>query len=239
MVSPSRTTPDPEPHAPVPRPRLPGRRTHLLDELRFRLTDPRVGAALLAVVAIAAGVVWYVSSARSAEPPPAAPVADDVTTDSTDDGQSAETADDGPVTVHVAGAVASPGVVELAAGTRVIDAIEAVGGARPDGDLDRLNLAAALVDGQRVLVPVVGQPLPPGESGSSDGSGAAEGGPLDLNLATQDQLDELPGIGPVLAQAILDEREKRGGFQSVDDLKGVRGIGEQRFADIRDLVTVG
>ena len=242
MVAPSPTSPDSELHASVPRPPLPSRRSRLVDEVRFRLADPRVSAAILGVVAIAAGAFWYVTSVRTDPTAPATtPDADAAASEPapvTDD-QPAEPADGGPVTVHVAGAVAKPGVVELAAGSRVIDAIEAVGGARPDGDLDRLNLAATLTDGQRVLVPVVGQPLPPGETETSDGSGAAEGGLLDLNLATQDQLEELPGIGPVLAEAILDERAKRGGFRSVDDLRGVRGIGEKRFADIQDLVTVG
>jgi competence protein ComEA len=151
------------------------------------------------------------------------------------------------VVVHVAGAVARPGVVELASGSRVIDAVEAAGGGLPDADLDRLNLAAKIVDGQRVLVQRVGDPpategsgsATPGGAGSSGATpGSSMGGPLNLNTATLDQLDELPGIGPSLGAAIIAERDRRGGFKSVNELRDVRGIGEKRFADLRDLVTV-
>jgi competence protein ComEA len=149
----------------------------------------------------------------------------------------------GRVIVHVAGAVATPGVVELEGAARVIDAIEAAGGAVPDADLDRLNLAAKLVDGQRVLVQRVGEPAAPsapGSTGTGDPSAdpSVGGGLLDLNTATTLQLEELPGIGPALAAAILEERDRRGGFRSINELRDVRGIGEQRFADLRDRVTV-
>jgi competence protein ComEA len=153
--------------------------------------------------------------------------------------------DDAGVVVHVAGAVTQPGVVELKAGARVIDAVEAAGGALATADLDRMNLAAELTDGQRVLVQNVGDPPAPGPapgdpSGSSTGAAPGEtpGGLLDLNTATSEQLEELPGIGPVLAEAILSERERRGGFRNVLELRDVRGIGEKRFADLVDLVTV-
>ena len=145
------------------------------------------------------------------------------------------------VVVHVAGAVARPGVVELASGSRVIDAVEAAGGGLPEADLDRLNLAAKIVDGQRVLVQKVGDPPAAAEGAgtATDATpGAATTGPLNLNTATLDQLDGLPGIGPVLAAAILAERVRRGAFKSVNELREVRGIGEQRFADLRELVAV-
>jgi competence protein ComEA len=141
------------------------------------------------------------------------------------------------VVVHVAGAVAHPGVVELPVGARVIDAVEAVGSALPSADLDRLNLAAKLVDGERVLVARVGDPATAAAgSGSSDSTEQA--GPLNLNTATQAQLDTLPGVGPQLAAAIIKERDRRGGFRSVNELSSVRGIGDKRLADLRDLVTV-
>ena len=142
--------------------------------------------------------------------------------------------------VHVAGAVTHPGVVELTPGARVIDAIEAAGGAPPTADLDRLNLAAELTDGQRVLVQNVGDPAAPAAPGGdvSTAPGEAPGGLVDLNAATSEQLEELPGIGPALAEAILTERERRGGFRNVLELRDVRGIGEKRFADLVDLVTV-
>ena len=222
----------------VPRPRLPDRRTHLIEELRFRLTDPRVGAVALGLVAVAAGVAWYLAGLRSDG---AAPRADESVTNPADDVTDAveTTADDGPavLTVHVAGAVAEPGVVELVAGSRVIDALEAVGGALAEGDLDQLNLAAALTDGQRVLVPRAGETLPAEDA--APGDVVADGGLLDLNTATKAQLEELPGIGPVLADAIVTDRDERGGYRAVEDLRGVSGIGEKRFADIKDLVTVG
>jgi len=148
--------------------------------------------------------------------------------------------------VHVAGAVTRPGVVDLAGGARIIDALEAAGGGRSDADLDRLNLAAKLVDGQRILVPRIGEPTgaataPTGSdgAGATDGDAAtAEGGLVNLNLATQAQLEALPGIGPQLAAAIISERARRGSFRSVNELRDVRGIGEKRFADLRDRVAV-
>jgi competence protein ComEA len=159
-----------------------------------------------------------------------------------------------PVFVHVAGAVVSPGVVQLGAAARVVDAVAAAGGLRADADPDRVNLAAPLVDGSRVVVPTVGQEpatelatVPPpngaGETatpGTATGADAATpGAPLPLNSATAAQLDELPGVGPSTAQAILDHREREGPFTSVEGLLDVRGIGEAKLEALRDLVTVG
>jgi competence protein ComEA len=213
-----------------------------LDLVRDRIdewrSDARFGVIVLVVVAVIAGVVWYrvgVSGDRdepsvgsSAPTAPARPRTSAVPTTDVQD----------TVVVHVAGAVTHPGVAELPADSRVIDAVEAAGGALPDADLDRLNLAAKVADGERVLVPRVGEAdvVDPALESSSSGDGA--GGLLNLNTATAAQLEELPGIGPVLAAAILDERERRGGFRSVNELREVRGIGEKRFADLRDRVVV-
>ena len=142
--------------------------------------------------------------------------------------------------MQIAGSVVHPGVVRVRAGARVIDAIEAAGGGLPGADLDRLNLAAKVIDGQRIAVALVGAPTPIQDPSGAIGT-EADGtltGPINLNTATQSQLEELPGIGPSLAGAILAEREKRGGFKSVGELQDVRGIGELRFADIKDLVSV-
>jgi competence protein ComEA len=140
------------------------------------------------------------------------------------------------VVAHAAGAVVHPGVYELRAGARVTDLIDAAGGPTEEADVDRLNLAALVTDGERVYVPRVGEAMPAADAGG--GAVAADAGPLDLNAATLEQLDELPGIGPATAKAIIDEREKRGGFRAVDDLLDVRGIGPAKLDAIRDLVRV-
>jgi competence protein ComEA len=139
----------------------------------------------------------------------------------------------GALVVHAAGAVARPGVYELRAGARVQDLLAAAGGAAPGAQLDRLNLAAPLVDGSQVYVPREGEAAPPSASGAG-----APAGPLDLNTATVEQLEELPGVGPATAQAIVAAREELGGFRSVEDLLDVRGIGPAKFEALRDLVTV-
>ena len=121
-----------------------------------------------------------------------------------------------------------------------------MGGALADGDLDRLNLAAKVTDGQRVYVAKVGQ-ADPGVADAAGGDAGERGrcslagrpgAKVNLNTATQAQLEELPGIGPTYAQAILAERQRRGGFTSVNDLRSVRGIGDKRFAELAPLVTV-
>jgi competence protein ComEA len=142
------------------------------------------------------------------------------------------------VTVHVAGAVRTPGVIALPTGARVIDAVEGAGGGLPDADLDHLNLAAKLVDGQRILVTKVGQAAPVGMADPGGVAAPDAGALVDLNNATSAQLETLPGIGPALAGAIIAERDRRGGYRSVNELREVRGIGEKRFAELRDRVVV-
>lgn len=151
------------------------------------------------------------------------------------------------VVVHVVGAVSAPGVVTLDGGSRVVDAVTAAGGMRSDADPDRVNLAAPLSDGQRVVIPVLGQP-PPIDVGTSpsapaDGEtgngGSSAAGPIDLNSADAAQLDSLPGVGPATASAIISHRDRNGPFTSVEDLLDVRGIGEAKLEALRDLVTVG
>ena len=141
------------------------------------------------------------------------------------------------VFVDVAGWVRRPGVYELDEGDRVIDAIERAGGARPGAELTVLNLAAPLTDGQQVLVPRPAEPAPTGGEGTAPG--APDGGTLvNVNTATPEELETLPGIGEVLAQAIVDFREDGGPFTSVDQLLDVSGIGEVTLEEIRELVTV-
>lgn len=138
------------------------------------------------------------------------------------------------VVVHAAGALRSPGVYRLPGGARVAEVVEMAGGPLDDSDLDRLNLAAPLVDGQQVYVPRQGEAVP-ATAGSAAPTAA---GPIDLNTATAEQLDTLPGVGPATAQAILAERERRGRFAAVEELLDVRGIGEAKLDALRDLVRV-
>ncbi|WP_443057705.1 helix-hairpin-helix domain-containing protein [Streptomyces sp. IBSBF 2806] len=143
------------------------------------------------------------------------------------------------IVVDVSGKVRKPGIHRLPAGSRVVDALDAAGGVRPGTDTDGLNRARFLVDGEQV---VVGGPAPAGGAGTGAGAGVVAGAgpgpgaPVSLNTATVDQLDTLPGVGPVLAQHIVDYRAQHGGFRSVDELREVNGIGERRFADLRSLV---
>jgi competence protein ComEA len=136
------------------------------------------------------------------------------------------------VIVDASGAIARPGLYRLPFGSRVADLVAAAGGPAEGADTDRLNLAAQLTDGTKVHVPRVGEAAPVA-AGSSEPSG-----PLDLNTATAEQLDLLPGVGPATAKAIIDARAKRGRFGAVDDLLDVRGIGPAKFEAISDLVRV-
>jgi competence protein ComEA len=145
------------------------------------------------------------------------------------------------IVVDVSGKVREPGVHRLPAGSRVADALRAAGGVRPGTNTDALNRARFLVDGEQVVVgpPPEGAPVGTG-AGAGAATGAAPGAPpaapVSLNTATVDQLDTLPGVGPVLAGHIIEYRTSHGGFRSVDELREVNGIGERRFADLRDLV---
>ena len=142
----------------------------------------------------------------------------------------------GSVTVDVAGKVRHPGIAVLDAGSRVVDALKAAGGARPGIDLSGLNLARVLVDGEQILV---GVPAPAGPAASAAPSAGAPGGPLvNLNTATETDLDALPEVGPVTAQSILSWRDEHGGFTSVDELLEVDGIGDATLAKLAPLVTV-
>jgi competence protein ComEA len=134
--------------------------------------------------------------------------------------------------VHVAGQVRRPGVVTLAPGSRVGDAIAAVGGPTRDAVLDSLNLARPLGDGEQIVVPAPGEEVAPPPAGGP--SGAIVGDPelLDLNAATAEELTALPGIGPVTAQRIVDHRDSIGGFVAITQLLEVPGIGPARFADL-------
>ncbi len=166
------------------------------------------------LVAAASGAMWF--SAGAPEAPPITLV------------ESAP-AERPMLTVHVSGAVAVPGLVRLPPDSRAADAIAAAGGALPEAALGSVNLAAPLADGQHLLVP-----------GRDDGlTNAAPGGsPVRINTASAADLESIPGVGPVLAQRIVEYREHNGPFQDVDDLLDVAGIGEAKLAALRESVQV-
>lgn len=150
------------------------------------------------------------------------------------------------VVIHVTGAVTTPGVVTLPAGSRVSDAVRAAGGARPDADLAAVNLARVLADGEQIHVPVPGEEPPAVAAASAPAAAATPGareagaaapaggtGVVDLNTATAEQLDALPGVGPAIARRIVEHRDANGPFRSVDDLEQVAGIGPATLEKIR------
>jgi competence protein ComEA len=139
------------------------------------------------------------------------------------------------VVVHVVGAVRRPGLYQLPAGSRVADALEQAGGPAPVADVALVNLAAPLADGQQVVVPSRAAEEEHGSSGGA-GENGSSGGPVHLNTASVAELDELPGVGPVTAQKIVDYREKHGAFSSVEDLDAIPGIGAAKIEQLRDLV---
>jgi competence protein ComEA len=137
--------------------------------------------------------------------------------------------------VHVVGAVRRPGLYRLTDGARIADALRRAGGATRRADLSLVNLAAPVADGTQVVVPRRAPPAPTASSGGESG-GSPAAGPIHLNTATVEQLDELPGVGPVTAQKIVDYREQHGAFSSVDDLDAIPGIGPARLEQLRELV---
>ncbi|MDQ3760957.1 MAG: ComEA family DNA-binding protein [Actinomycetota bacterium] len=207
--------------------------------LRDARWDPgRSGALILSLVAALAAVVAAVGVWRERPVPEPAPLLPVVT-------PAAARAPSAPpppgaaheVVVSVVGRVARPGLIRLPDGTRVADALAAAGGALPDTDLMGLNLAQRLSDGEQLLVGVAPPPGQPA-GGVASGTPAATSRKVDLNAATLEQLDGLPGVGPVTAQRILDWRTANGRFTSVDQLREVSGIGQARLARLKDLVRV-
>lgn len=241
MPDPTPAPPTPPPSGPPPAaatgPALPPG-GHVVPTWRERIellvgadARPSRGAIAGAAAAVVAALVAFVL--LKPEPPPPPEIALPVATAAS----SSTSTTAAEAVVHVAGAVARPGVYRLPPGARVADAVEAAGGPAPGAELHRLNLAAALVDGSQVYVPLEGE-RPPAVESAAGGGAEAPAGPLDLNAATAAQLEELPGIGPATAAAIVEAREERGGFSSVDDLLDVRGIGPAKLEALRDLVTV-
>ncbi len=189
--------------------------------------------AVVVVVCLAGAGLWYtrslprpveVRSAPGGGPAPAPP------------GASASPSPSAVLLVDVAGWVRRPGVYEFREGDRVIDALDAAGGARPGAALDSLNLAAPLADGTQILVPRATGAAPSGGVPGITSPGTSS--QVNINTASATELETLPGVGEVIAQRIVDYRTQNGPFASVDDLLDVSGIGDATLAEMRDMVTV-
>ncbi len=145
------------------------------------------------------------------------------------------------VTVYVTGAVNNPGVVTLAEGSRIGDAVNSCGGVLPTGDAERINMAQVLKDGQKINVPEKDQAAKAlgGSKAKAAGPGSSKKGELiNINTADAQTLDSLPGVGPSTAQKIIDYRETEGAFQDINDLKKIKGIGEAKFAKLKDKICI-
>jgi competence protein ComEA len=201
----------------------------------------RLVATAVAVIAVVVGGTWLLQGPKP-RPEDQLPFATRTTTSTITSVPAAPTTSTttGPTTivVYVTGAVAAPGVYTLAAGSRVTDAVIAAGGDGPGADLDVVNLAATVHDGERVYVPTVGQVIPTVVAEAPTPDSTVPAGPVNINSATADQLDVLPGVGPATAAAIVAHRESHGPFQTVDQLGDVRGIGPAKLEALRGLVTV-
>ncbi len=218
--------------APAGTPREPGR--HRAPARAVRLDPGRRGSGALWVAGLLAALAlagWTWLDRPTVEPAPAAtPDAAPPATPSPE-----EAAQDRPtVVVSVVGLVARPGLVTLPEGARVADALAAAGGLLPEADPASVNLAAVVSDGEQIAVGVPGAAPPVAPAGD----GGAMTGPLDLNAATAADLDALPGIGPVLAQRIVDHRDATGRFTSVEQLDDVPGIGPATYTELAELVRV-
>lgn len=208
---------------------------------------PRLLGVVVALAAVAAGAVVLWPRPASPAPELVLPRASTTVAPAAGPTTVAPAAD---LVVDVVGEVRQVGVYRVAAGARIVDAIDAAGGLTQRADRARVNLAAPVSDGERIFVPAVGQPVPAVAVGgqpvgpAAAPPGAAAGGtgesdePVNINTASLDELDTLPGVGPVTAQAIIDHRAQNGPFASVEQLLDVRGIGAATLAELRDRVAV-
>jgi competence protein ComEA len=193
-----------------------------MPELTFdRRRAVAAGAVVLCVLVLASKVLLH--PAQPAVPPPVRVA-----------GASVARTSVAPLFVNVVGAVRRPGLYRLKEGARVADAVSRAGGPTPKAQIESVNLAARIADGEQIVVPRGGLGAAVAAAGSPGGSGAT--GPVHLNSATLEQLDALPGVGPVTAQKILDYRQQHGSFGSVDELDAIAGIGPARLGTLRELV---
>ena len=231
--------PDPEPD-PDPLPVVPDPGRHASRALSSRIAIGSPQLAVLAVgVALALAVAcWWLVGARASAPTPVAPLSAPAAPLASAPSASAVASATAPgqVTVDVEGKVRRPGIVVLDAGSRVVDALEAAGGARAGADVSTLNLARVLVDGEQL---VVGVPAPAGlPTTATSGLPPAAGTLVNLNTATETELEALPEVGPVTAQSIQTWRDQHGGFTSVNELLEVDGIGDATLQKLLPYVTV-
>ncbi len=221
----------------------PGNRSGVLRATLVRLTRTHAGAltVLLVVALVLTGSRVMAARGHAVDPVPDAPVL-------TPAASASSPAPPPPLQVHVMGAVVEPGVVSIPAGSRVGDALAAAGGLREDADCAELNLAAEVPDGAQIMIGTLddprgelrtGQSAPSGGAGGAAGSGGGAASTLvNLNTAGAAQLETLPGVGPVMAQRIIDWRTTNGGFTRVEELQEVDGIGAKTYARLAPLVQV-
>jgi competence protein ComEA len=225
----------------LPRPAPPRSPVDRIREWVVWFGPGRLAATALAVIAVVAGGAWLLkgSPSRAEDQLPFAAHPTSSTAASPDSASPAATTSTVAsfVVVYVAGAVVAPGVYTLGASARVTDAVTAAGGPGANANLNVVNLAATLRDGEQIYVPVVGEVVPV-LAGSSPTDSTAPAGPVNVNSATVDQLDVLPGVGPTTAAAIVAHREQHGPFQTIEQLGDVRGIGPAKLEALRGLVTV-
>lgn len=192
----------------------------------------RSGSTVLIWLAAAALAVFAGLRLLGGGEPPPPPVAIDGGRGAVSGQRPRATASNAELYVHVAGAVRRPGLIRVPEGTRVATALERAGGPTRRADLTLVNLAARVQDGQQIVVPVAGA-TPPGAGPSAATPGAVAGAKVQISTATAAQLDEIDGIGPTLAQRIIEYRDAQGGFRSLDELAQVDGIGEKRLETLK------
>lgn len=214
----------------------------LTEEAKALLMFKRAMVLLLVIVAAAFGTVVYNLNSDSGEQLTSASKQEISSLE-----QDKKGAPENALVVYVSGAVYSPGLAELRQNARVKDAVDACGGFLSNADLDAVNLAKPVKDGDHIKIP---EKKPPGMvsaggaasgasvSGASGGAGASSGGLIDINTADEKALDSLPGVGPAMAKRIIEYRQTNGAFQTIEDLKKIKGIGEAKFAKMKDRVTV-
>ena len=211
---------------------------------RYGVTGGKVAVGILCVVLVCAAAlgIWLQESN-----PGVVVERSSASSSSDSDGSAGETAQSASkaaseVVVHVDGAVASPGVFSLAEGSRVNDAVLAAGGLEESADTSTVNLAAPLSDGAKVHIPTTEElasaSTGTAESGGQSGSGTASNGLVNINTATSAELQTLSGVGEATAQAIIEDRESNGPFTSPEDLMRVSGIGEKKFAKVKEHICV-